>query len=371
MTPAEIGTLAGRIFTYNLPPNWLFRPQEDQNDHGIDAEIEVADQRGVARGSEFVFKVQIKGEFNCTLLKNQQTVSYTLSTNKLKYYLSFNIPVILVLVEVSSETIYWLSITDDEELISKANGVETKSIQIHIPTQNIIKKRDEKLAQNIIDAVIASWDYLALKGVRGSIQRFSNLDPQRLESRIEEMGNALYKAHHQNLENLLRKQNFPKIYKVAKELIVSPIVPAADRFVAGLYYRIALKTAPLHKAMVDQANDIASISMVIIALAREERSATLRYFAFGLARAAKLKYEIDSLMANHNAAKALHSTGEGYIFRIELHRQYKSVCTSIKNANRSSQLNCKKWAISNPLRDVPGVCAIVDTLSHNPEGARQ
>ena len=330
MTPAEIGTLAGRIFTYNLPPNWLFRPQEDQNDHGIDAEIEVADQRGVARGSEFVFKVQIKGEFNCTLLKNQQTVSYTLSTNKLKYYLSFNIPVILVLVEVSSETIYWLSITDDEELISKANGVETKSIQIHIPTQNIIKKRDEKLAQNIIDAVIASWDYLALKGVRGSIQRFSNLDPQRLESRIEEMGNALYKAHHQNLENLLRKQNFPKIYKVAKELIVSPIVPAADRFVAGLYYRIALKTAPLHKTMVDQANDIASISMVIIALAREERSATLRYFAFGLARAAKLKYEIDSLMANHNAAKALHSTGEGYIFRIELHRQYKSVCTSIK-----------------------------------------
>ena len=105
MTPAEIGTLAGRIFTYNLPPNWLFRPQEDQNDHGIDAEIEVADQRGVARGSEFVFKVQIKGEFNCTLLKNQQTVSYTLSTNKLKYYLSFNIPVKLELVEVSSETI--------------------------------------------------------------------------------------------------------------------------------------------------------------------------------------------------------------------------------------------------------------------------
>jgi hypothetical protein len=196
--------------------------------------------------------------------------------------------------------------------------------------RNILKKRDEKLSRNILDAVISSWDYLALKGVKGSIQRFSNLDPQRLESRIEEMGNALYKAHHQNLENLLGKQNFPKIYKIATELIMSPIVPAADRFVAGLYYRIALKAAPLHKAIVDQADDIARISMVIIELAREERSATLRHFAFGLARAAKLKYEIDSLMANHNAAKALHNTGEGYIFRIELHKQYKSVCASIK-----------------------------------------
>lgn len=330
MTPGEIGIEAGRIFTYNLPSNWLFRSQEDQNDHGIDAEIEVTDQKGVAQGSEFVFKVQIKGEANCTLLKNQQVVSFNLPTSKLRYYLSFNIPVILVVVEVSSETIYWLSITDNDELISKAKSIETSSIQIHIPTQNLIKRRDENLSQSVLNAVIASWDFLALKGVQGSIQRFSNLDPQRLESRIAEMGNALYKAHHQHLENLLEQQDFPNIYKVATDLIMSAIVPAADRFIAGLYYRIALRAAPLHQAMIDQANDVARISMIMIALAREEKSASLRYYAFGLARAAKLKYEIDSLMANNGAAKALNNTAEGYFFRIELHKQYKSVCTSIK-----------------------------------------
>lgn len=330
MTPGEIGIEAGRIFTYNLPPNWLFRSQEDQNDHGIDAEIEVTDPKGVARGSEYVFKVQIKGEANCTLLKNQKAISFNLPTSKLRYYLSFNIPVILVVVEVSSETIYWLSITDNDELISKAKSIETSSIQLHIPTQNLIKRRDEKLAQDILNAVIGSWDFLALKGLKGSIQRFSDLDPQRLESRIEEMGNALYKAHHQNLENLLEKQNFSKIYKVSTDLIMSAIVPAVDRFVAGLYYRIALKAAPLHQTMIDQANDITRISMIIIALAREEKSANLRHYAFGLARAAKLKYEIDSLMANNSAEKALSNTAEGYIFRIELHKQYRSVCTSIK-----------------------------------------
>lgn len=342
MTPGEIGIEAGRIFTYNLPPNWLFRSQEDQNDHGIDAEIEVTDPKGVARGSEFVFKVQIKGEANCTLLKNQKAVSFNLPTSKLKYYLSFNIPVILVVVEVSSETIYWLSITDNDALISKAKSIETSSIQLHIPTQNLIKRRDEKLAQNILNAVIGSWDFLALKGLKGSIQRFSVLDPQRLESRIEEMGNALYKAHHQNLENLLGKQEFSKIYKVSTDLIMSAIVPAVDRFVAGLYYRIALKAAPLHQTMTDQANDITRISMIIIALAREEKSANLRHYAFGLARAAKLKYEIDSLMANNSAAKALNNTAEGYIFRIELHKQYRSVCTSIKKIIDLLSLIAKK-----------------------------
>lgn len=92
MTPGEIGIEAGRIFTYNLPPNWIFRSQEDQNDHGIDAEIEVTAPNGVAQGSEFVFKVQIKGEANCTLLKGRKVVSFNLPTSKLRYYLSFNIP---------------------------------------------------------------------------------------------------------------------------------------------------------------------------------------------------------------------------------------------------------------------------------------
>ncbi|EOG3623876.1 DUF4365 domain-containing protein [Pseudomonas putida] len=330
MTPGEIGIEAGRIFNYNLPSNWLFRSQEDQNDHGIDAEIEVVDKNGIAQGSEFVFKVQIKGEANCTLLKSQQVVSFNLPVSKLKYYLSFNVPVVLVVVDVSSEIIYWISITDNDELISKAEAVETISTQIHIPTQNVIRRRDEKLSRKVLDAVIASWDFLALKGVKGSIKRFSSLDPERLESRISEMGNALYKAHHQHLENLLGQGDFSKIYKVSADLLNSAIVPAADRFVAGLFYRIALSAAPLHRAVIDQINDVAQISIVLIALAREEKSVNLRCYAFGLARASKLKYEIDSLVANANASKALMNTPEGYIFRIQLHEQYKAVCISIK-----------------------------------------
>lgn len=40
MNAGEIGIEAGRIFEYNLPSHWIFRSQEDQNDFGIDGEIE-------------------------------------------------------------------------------------------------------------------------------------------------------------------------------------------------------------------------------------------------------------------------------------------------------------------------------------------
>ena len=125
MTPGEIGTEAGRIFEYNLPSNWIFRSQEDQNDHGIDGEIEVKDSNGMAQGKEFVFKVQIKGEGTSNFIDNDKKLSFNLKTSRLKYYLSFNIPVILVVVETSSEKIYWISITDNEELIAKVSNVKT------------------------------------------------------------------------------------------------------------------------------------------------------------------------------------------------------------------------------------------------------
>lgn len=49
MNAGEIGTEAGRIFEYNLPSCWIFRSQEDQNDFGIDGEIELKNENGKAR----------------------------------------------------------------------------------------------------------------------------------------------------------------------------------------------------------------------------------------------------------------------------------------------------------------------------------
>lgn len=66
MNAGEIGKEAGRIFEYKLPANWISRSQEDQDDHGIDYEIEIKSSDGKALGKDSVFKVQVKGEENCS-----------------------------------------------------------------------------------------------------------------------------------------------------------------------------------------------------------------------------------------------------------------------------------------------------------------
>lgn len=71
MNAGEIGTEAGRIFEYNLPSSWIFRSQEDQNDFGIDGEIELKNKDGKALGKDRVFKVQIKGELHPTYIKKR------------------------------------------------------------------------------------------------------------------------------------------------------------------------------------------------------------------------------------------------------------------------------------------------------------
>lgn len=43
MNAGEIGESAGRVFKYKAPLNWIILSQEDQDDHGIDCEIELKD----------------------------------------------------------------------------------------------------------------------------------------------------------------------------------------------------------------------------------------------------------------------------------------------------------------------------------------
>jgi hypothetical protein len=98
MNAKEIGRKAGRIFEYHLPDHWIFRSQEDQEDYGIDGEVELADSSDHATG--FIFKAQIKGQKNVKTINNGTVVSFSLSVERLKYYMrQIEIPVILVVVD--------------------------------------------------------------------------------------------------------------------------------------------------------------------------------------------------------------------------------------------------------------------------------
>ncbi|MDV7341336.1 DUF4365 domain-containing protein [Terasakiella sp. A23] len=375
MNATEIGIEAGRIFQYNLPNNWIYRSQEDQDDFGIDGEIELKNEIGKALGSDSVFKIQIKGEENSNYINNGKVLSFTLKVEKLNYYFEFNIPVILIVVEVSSEKVYWLPLTNNEELRRKANiSNQNRTIQIHLPVENILERRNEALANNLIQVVSDCWGYLAIKGLENEVKRYPTLSPSKLEDRIQSTGDALYKAHHQKLNNLLSDKKFEDLYQTASEILKSPIVPASDRFIALLYYWQAFQIAPFKQATKDILEENFGICNLLIHLAREQKSKAHRLIAIGKSRSMKFKFQLDQLYATHHSINHFEKNSlEHFIFNSQTHEMYKDCCLSLQKIIHL----CNRLTLNDQFDILAGVyadiCGLIGTFQsvHTARGAKE
>lgn len=332
MNSGEIGTQAGRIFEYNLPNSWIFRSQEDQNDFGIDGEIEIKDSSGKAIGKESVFKVQIKGEEQSNYIKGNSLLSFTLKLERLRYYFEFKVPVILIVVEVSSEKIYWLPLTNDEDLRVKAAGANSNEfIQIHIPVENTLIRKDDHSASRILDVVTDCWDYLDIKGLKESIIRYPMIPPATLNKKIEDIGEALFKAYHQQLHNLLSDKKYNDVLSRSFELYTSAIVPDKDRFTALLYYWQAFQISPFTNIKREIFRENYNICSSLISLARDQKSRLHRLIAFGKSRQAIFKIQIDQLYAHHHSVNHFKQDSfEHYIFNNQTQEFYRKCCLSLQ-----------------------------------------
>lgn len=164
---------------------------------------------------------------------------------RLRYYFEFKAPVILVVVEITSEKIFWLPITNNETLREKASkSNQNDTVQVHIPIENTLVRKDIASANKILDAAIDCWDYLNIKGLKDSVVRYPIISPSTLYKKIEDIGEALYKTYHQQLDNLLSERKYDAVFERSNEISHSPIVPAKDRFIAVLYYLQAFQISP-------------------------------------------------------------------------------------------------------------------------------
>lgn len=332
MNAGEIGTEAGRIFEYNLPSSWIFRSQEDQNDFGIDGEIELKDENGKALGKDSVFKVQIKGEEHSTYINEGKTLSFSLRMERLRYYFEFKVPVILVVVEVSSEKIYWLPITNDETLRVKAvKSEKNESIQVHLPIENNLVRKNDNLAKKMLNSVIDCWEYLNIKGLKESIDRYPSISPSSLNQKIEDIGDALFKAYHQQLNNLLLDKNFNGVFKKSSEICQSPIVPAKDQFVALLYYFQAFQISPFTNVKREIFEENFKVCHWLINLARKQKSRVHRLIAIGKSRRVKFRLQLDQLHATHHSVDHFHKESlEHFIFNSQTQELYRECCLSLQ-----------------------------------------
>ncbi|WP_162579990.1 DUF4365 domain-containing protein, partial [Acinetobacter baumannii] len=103
----------------------------------------IKDTLGKALGEDNVFKIQVKGEENCSYINDGQFVSHSIKVERLKYYLSFNIPVVLVVVDVTLEKVFWVSITDSEKIREQIETTSDENKSVHLPIQNELIRKDD------------------------------------------------------------------------------------------------------------------------------------------------------------------------------------------------------------------------------------
>lgn len=330
-TPSEIGTRAGRIFEYKLPDNWMVRDQEDQNDHGIDAEIELKDEHGKALGKDRLFKVQIKGEHSPSYIKKKKYLSFSLSIEKLKYYFEFKIPVILVVVDTSQERVFWIPITNNIKLKDEMDRSVHDSISIHIPVKNEIIGFESESANKVLKSVYQCWEFLSVKGLQSAVENLHNLDVGSIDEKINTLGNAFFTAHHKKLEKLLTEEDYPAIYETASSLFqANSLVPAKDKFTALLYFETAFNLAPFTKIRTEQLAHRHQFNDRYIQLARESRDQALRLLSIGKYRNFQLELVMDESYALFTSNGFNKNSFEQIFFENAVTVEYVKACAILQ-----------------------------------------
>jgi len=132
-----------RVFKSTIPPEWIVR--KIPSDYGIDYEIEIVENE-IVTGKRFW--IQLKSSENIVVKKDKYSkkyISYQIDTKLLKYALSCDFPLLLVLVDLKNETIYWLPLQDEiifNLQLKNQNWKNQKSNTIYIPQNNNLQKEN-------------------------------------------------------------------------------------------------------------------------------------------------------------------------------------------------------------------------------------
>ncbi len=237
MNAKEIGRRAGRIFQNAIPANWAYRSQEDQEDYGIDGEIELVDEQDHATG--FIFKVQIKGQESVSIIEEGKTVTFNISCDKLLYYLQqVEVPIILVVVDITTEIIYWRTLQDDEKL-STALGTAVKkgkaSLSVHLNANCQLSGNQHDLLKD----VERNMDWLRLYAIKKLSQPVKYIlnshSEQSLEELISQTQNIFFQLRNDKFQRMYKEGNFTELYDHSRDILISPSETINERFSAGFY----------------------------------------------------------------------------------------------------------------------------------------
>ncbi|MDH1471180.1 DUF4365 domain-containing protein [Shewanella sp. GD03713] len=296
MNAKEIGRKAGRIFEYHLPDHWIFRSQEDQEDYGIDGEIELANESDQVTG--FIFKAQIKGQESVSFIENGSMVSFSLKLERLKYYMQeVEIPVILIVVDVTKEQIFWKSLQDDaqlREIMSSALSSNQKTVSVHIPVTDCLPDKYGEL----LAAVDANMNWLrvsALSRMTSPIDAIVKKSPNDLIAEMLEKSKQLnFHLFSESFERLYVSGDFDALFDSAKDVLISATEKLETRFCAGLYIeRVYLQKVDPRSE--EYQSLCLNLYVLLLNLVRDNKAAEhIRLYSILLLRSIKLNFSVDA-----------------------------------------------------------------------------
>jgi hypothetical protein len=238
MDKRDIADRSLPIVKLKCPFGWILRSQEDQNDIGIDCEIEILSN---GKSSGTLIKGQIKGSQRFRTV-GDSLYSPPIKLERLKYYTRMlRLPVVLFLVDVAEERVWWRVLSEDQEIVKMIEEAEKrsqKSLSIPIPKGSELNHNGEALLTDVIVAI----DKLRLREFNllssGSLYTLAQDTDQIPKTMLA------IRQHHDHfrftlMESQILAGQLETVRRTAADLAASPSETPFSRVLSLFYHRRA------------------------------------------------------------------------------------------------------------------------------------
>lgn len=135
--------ISRKILEKKLPDNWILR--DINPDYGIDKSLEIVEGENVT-GKEIL--IQLKGTE--TPDHHGEYLSFSLDTKNLKYYLERDTPVVLIVVDLNTDSCYWIftqKYAFEVLNIEKPDWRDQGSVTLRIPLNQKVNEQLDKIIE--------------------------------------------------------------------------------------------------------------------------------------------------------------------------------------------------------------------------------
>ena len=318
MTNKEINRESKRIFEGLLLPSWAFRSQEDQEDYGIDGEIEITSPEDKATG--FVFKVQLKGTASATYNDQQQLVFSGASVERFSYYVSqVKVPLIFIVCDVVKKECYWIRVQGNRQVetsLSAAKANQQQTFTVKLPLSHRIQKTPQS-ASEIVESVSAAADAITVKTLQ-SVPTAAVLEHIRYDADGDNAEKTFRHfagiAANEAIRKLFNAGDVAGAVKKARQTFESKTESTEARILAGTAFVHAYEAAERQRgragATVEAARLKVGVASEMISIARHEKcQKSVRRYARIYLRASRML--LNSISANALAISEKTQASQG------------------------------------------------------------